>query len=338
MDSLQIGTAIAHRGERAFGAIKVAELNDGSPVEIPVGILHGAKPGPVVWMQNGVHGMEYTGMGGIQRVLNGCDPREMAGSVVGIPMVNIMAYRYGTRGAPQDGLDMNRTYPGKPLDAAMHVFAHTELVLDQIFSEIKRVADCVLDCHAGGWHAYMSPYAQYATGMGGDDTYEQKCHELAVATGMTLIWRTESAFMEEKAPGSLKVWAAKLGIPGLTLEVGGEGKMVDPEVGRFHQALMNVLRHLGIVAGKPEIPGEQYEVIKGHWLRPTTGGCLVVKARPLERVKKGQVIHIITDLLGRERERLLAPVDGVVVGIRTHGKVNSGDYCGNIGIIGKRGV
>lgn len=334
MDVLEVGTAVARRGERAFGVLKVAELNDGSPVEIPVGVLHGSKPGPVVWMQNGVHGMEYTGMGGIQRILHGCNPSEMSGSVVGVPMVNIMAYRYGTRSAPQDGLDMNRTYPGKPLEAAMHVFAHTEIVLDEVFNIIRDLADYVFDCHAGGWHAYMSPYAQYAAGLGSGDEYEWKCHDLAVASGMTLVWRTEAAFMDEKAPGSLKVWAAKEGIPGLTLEVGGQGQMVDPEVGRFHLALLNILRHLRVVPGEPERPKEQYTVVKGHWLRPKTGGCLVVKAKPLERVKKGQVIHIVTDLLGRERERLVAPVDGIVVGLRTHGKVSSGEYCGNIGLIG----
>lgn len=333
MDELQVGTVVARRSERAFGTLKVAELNDGSPVEVPLGILHGANPGPVVWIQNGVHGMEYTGMGAIQRVLRGVDPAALTGSIVAVPMVNILAYRAGTRGAPQDGLDMNRSYPGRPLGQAMHVFAHTEFVIHQIFEEIRRVANYVLDCHAGGWFTTMAPYAQYFVGLGSDAEYEKTCQRLAEASGLTIVWRTQAAFAAEKAPSSLKIWAAKASIPGITLEVGGQGRMDEGEVARFHLALMNILRHLEMIPGEVVIPEPQVRVVKGHWLRPQTGGCLWVKATPLERVKQGQVIHVITDLLGRERERLLAPVDGIVTGIRTLGMVNTGDYCGNIGLI-----
>lgn len=333
MNTLQVGTAAAQRGEKAFGALKVAELNDGSPVQIPIGVIHGAQPGPVVWMQNGVHGMEYTGMGGIQRVLRDLSPGELKGSVVAVPFVNILAYRAGTRGAPQDGLDLNRSYPGRPLSQAMHVFAHTELVVHQISSEIKRVANYVLDCHAGGWYTTMSPYAQYFTGLGGDDAYEKACEGLAVASGLTIVWRTESTFVDEKAPGSMKVFAARAGIPGVTLEVGGQGRLEEAEVSRFHLALMNILRHLRMIPGEVVRPEPQVRVIRGNWLRPKTGGVLWTKVGPLDRVRQGQVTHVITDLLGNERERLVAPVDGIVVGIRTLGMVNSGEYCGNVGAL-----
>jgi predicted deacylase len=245
-------------------------------------------------------------------------------------MVNILAYRAGTRAAPQDGLDLNRSYPGKPLEQAMHVFAHTEIAVYAFFNELKRVSNYLVDCHAGGWYTTMSPYAQY---FSGEADIEDVSLAMAKASGMTLIWRTDAAEAKAKAPNSLKIWAYKEGIPGITLEMGGQGRLDEVDVARTHQSLLNIMMQLEILDGEPVIPGPQYYVKRGNWLRPESGGVLWCKAKPLDRVKEGQVIHIITDLLGREREKLLAPVDGVVVGIRTLGMVNSGEYCGNIGEI-----
>jgi hypothetical protein len=330
MQELQVGTAVAKPGERAFGFLEVGETNDGAPIRIPVGILNGSGDGPVLWLQNGAHGMEYVGMGAIQRILHGTDPASLAGAVVCVPMVNILALRAGTRGAPQDGLDLNRTYPGRPIESAMHVFAHTEIVVHKFFSELKRVANYLVDCHAGGWFTTMSPYAQYFTS---GDSVEIASEEMARASGMTLIWHTSAREAEEKAPNSLKIWSYKAGIPGITLELGGQGRLDEGDVAGTHRALQNIMMKLGLLEGEPTIPGPQYFVKKGHWLRPETGGILHCRAKPLDRVKEGQIIHTITDVLGREREHLSAPVDGVIVGIRTLAVVNSGEYCGNVGEI-----
>jgi len=328
MNELHVGTATAEPGKKGYGFLEVGETNDGAPIRIPVGVILGKTPGPTLWLQNGAHGMEYVGMGAIQRILQGVDPAEVSGGVVCIPMVNILAFRAGTRGAPQDGLDWNRSYPGNPLERAMHVFAHTEIAVHKFFSELVRVSNYLVDCHAGGWYTTMSPYAQY---FASENETEDKSHAMAEASGMTLIWRTSALEAIDKAPNSLKIWAYKEGIAGITLELGGQGRLDEDHVERTHRSLLNIMKQLGILPGKPASFGDQYLVKRGHWLRPEAGGVLWCKAKPLDRVKKGQVIHIITDLLGRERQRLIAPVDGVVVGIRTLGIVNSGEYCGNIG-------
>lgn len=323
-----VGTARAASGERRDGLLHVAELNDGTPVSMPVAVVNGRQDGPVLWVQNGVHGMEYVGAGAIHRVLKAVRPPALRGALIVLPMVNILAYRAGARSAPLDGLDMNRIYPGRPLPQVMHVFGHSEVVIHKVFSEVRRLATHVLDLHSGGWYTTMSPYAQYLDGQG---PFHEASAALARASGMTLIWRSSAAFMDEKAPSSLKIWAAKANIPGVTLEVGGQGRLVLGEVRRMAQAVLNIMRHLNMIDGAPDLPSRQYVVRQGHWLRPRSGGLLFARVKPLQRVRKGQVTHMITDLLGRPRERLRAPVDGVVVGVRTLGTVNSGDYCGNVG-------
>jgi predicted deacylase len=190
------------------------------------------------------------------------------------------------------------------------------------------VASHVIDCHAGGWFNSMSSYVQY---IHGDSEVEKTSQGMAEASGMTLIWSAESSEVQQKAPNSLKLWASKAGIPSITLEKGGQGLLRDDDVVPTYHAILNVMKYLGMLAGQPQINGSPQRVKRGHWLRPETGGALWCKAKPLDRVRKGETVMIVTDLLGRERERLLSPVDGVVVGIRMLGTVNSGEYCGNIG-------
>lgn len=325
--AITVGTATASRGKTVFGELKVAELNDSSPINIPVAIVQGETDGPVLWVQNGVHGDEYVGLGAIQWLLRDLDPARLRGTVIALPVVNIMAYRERSRMASQDGLDMNRMYPGKPLETAMHLQAHTELILYALTNYMKAYADVILDCHDGSAIATMSPYAQYfdsASDAG------KKSRELAIATGMSIVWRSSQGFIDEKAPGSLKTFLNQVGIPGLTLEVGGQGRLDRKDVSRMNLALRNCLVHLGMVDGKLERPDDQVFINKAKWLRPSKGGSFWPNVEPLQRVSQGDLFATVTDLFGREKERLLAPTDGIVVGIRTHGTAHTGEYCGNV--------
>lgn len=325
---MRIGTAVVKPGEIAYGAVKVAELNDSSPVEVPVAIVRGHQDGPVLWVQNAVHGDEYVGLGGIQWLLRDLDPQSLCGSVIALPVVNILAYRARSRMAPQDGMDMNRSYPGKPLEKAMHLQAHTELVLHTVFGLMREYATAVVDCHDGSSAASMSPYAAY---YAGPSDWEQRSRELAIQSGMTIVWKTVADFIEDKYPGSLKIYLAETGIPSVTLEVGGQGRLDETDVRRMHRALLNCLHHLDMIDGEIVIPEPQVFISRGNWLRPSRGGTFWPKVRPLQRLKKGDLFGVVTDLFGRDRERLLAPADGIVVGVRTHGTVHSGEYCGNVG-------
>ena len=69
-NEIAIGTVKAASGERRDGLLHVAELNDGSPVAIPIAVVNGVQDGPVLWVQNGVHGMEDVGAGAFHRVLS----------------------------------------------------------------------------------------------------------------------------------------------------------------------------------------------------------------------------------------------------------------------------
>jgi len=52
-----VGTATAARGQKAQGAIKVPAGSDAG-YDIPVVVVHGARPGPVLAVVSGAHGTE----------------------------------------------------------------------------------------------------------------------------------------------------------------------------------------------------------------------------------------------------------------------------------------
>lgn len=326
--AINIGTAKAEPGKTGCGFLKVAELNDGSPVEVPVAIINGAADGARLWIQNGVHGDEYVGMAAIQELLAETDPAQVRGAVILIPMLNVLGYRAGHRSAPQDGMDMNRIWPGNPLDKAMHLWAHSELVVHAVLQQMVAHADCLLDVHDAGFMGVMSPYVAYYTGP--QELYEKQ-KAVAFAAGMDLIWETQPGWVTEKVPGSVKLHMQRLGIPSVTLEVGGEGRLDRIAVERMVRAFKNIMKHLGIVPGEPELRPNPFFVTKGNWLRASRGGVLYKTVDVLEKVEKGQTVAVIRDFFGREVERLVSPCDGVVIGQRTLGQVSTGQYVCNVG-------
>ena len=327
-DAIVIGSAKADETGVFYGAFKVGELNDSSPVEVPVCIVRGAARGPVLWLQNAIHGDEYVGLGGIQWVLRDVRPEQLAGTIVAIPAANPLAFRARGRAAPQDGMDANRSYPGKPLETAMHLTAHTELLVYELFRYMMEYADVIVDCHDGSTVCTMAPYAAYYEGPA---EFQKASRALAIASGMTIVWRTMGGFTAEKFPNSLKVYLGQKGVPGLTLEVGGRGQLDRADVARMHGALMNILRHLGMIEGQVTVPEPAVFINKGNWMRPAAGGVFWPEVQPAQRVRKGDLFAVVTDLFGREKERLLCPADGIVVGVRVSGTTHSGEYCGNVG-------
>src|SRR5215831_17670962 len=82
-----VGTAKATRGQTAFGAIEVPAGSDAA-LSIPVAVVHGARPGPVLAIVSGAHGTEYTSIIAVERLIGQLDAAQVAGTVILVPLVN----------------------------------------------------------------------------------------------------------------------------------------------------------------------------------------------------------------------------------------------------------
>ena len=111
--SFTVGTATAARGQKATGVIEVPAAADPG-LNIPVVVVHGSKPGPVLALVSGAHGTEYASIIALEKLIGLLDPAQIAGTVIVVPLVNIPSFEQKIAHVnPVDGKSMNRMYPGK---------------------------------------------------------------------------------------------------------------------------------------------------------------------------------------------------------------------------------
>src|SRR3954463_6433733 len=86
--AMTVGGVTAQAGKTAMGIIAVPAGSD-SALDIPVAVIHGAKPGPVVAFVAGSHGTEYSSIIAMQRLISRLDASRMSGTVIVVPIINI---------------------------------------------------------------------------------------------------------------------------------------------------------------------------------------------------------------------------------------------------------
>jgi uncharacterized protein len=81
----------------------------------PVISVAGAKRGPVLFVNAGVHGGEYPAIEAVIRLSNALDPKKIAGTVILMPVMNLPAFRARTPFVcPIDNVNPNSVFPGDP--------------------------------------------------------------------------------------------------------------------------------------------------------------------------------------------------------------------------------
>jgi predicted deacylase len=71
-----VGTASAAPGQKVTGYLEVLPGVDGG-TNIPVVVVNGAKPGPILALVTGAHGTEYASIIAIERLIVDLDPNEI---------------------------------------------------------------------------------------------------------------------------------------------------------------------------------------------------------------------------------------------------------------------
>lgn len=316
MSNLVVGSASAAPGTRARGVIPVTNLPGGRPLEIPILLLHGAKPGPVLWVDAVIHGDEPEGTLACHMVDAELDPTAMSGSLVLVPVLNVPAYEAAQRGNPLDtfSYDLNRIYPGKADGYLTErlAYAHSQLLRD--------VATCEISIHSGGAHSYLSETIFATT--------DEKAIELAQAMGASWSLILKS-FLPKGSPPAVMFEAGK---PGITVELGGRPATSPSDFNRCARILadgiLNVMRHYGMISGAPAYATHWQTGVQHALLAPVSGLFLADPSlRFQQSMERGDLIARIVNVYGDELAELRAPTDGVIFGLRALPNVQTGDWC-----------
>lgn len=302
-------------GESRNVKLAVSESYSSMTVRIPIHIRRGPVDGPTVFVTAALHGDEINGTGAVRQLLQDPDFQLVKGTVIAIPVLNILAFDRHSRYLP-DRRDLNRSFPGSSSGTLAARMART------IFDEIVARCDYGIDLHTAAVRRTNYPNVRA-------DMKNPEVRRLANAFGCEVI-------LDSAGPkGALRREACRAGCPTIVME-GGEVWKVEPSIVESAiRGVKNVLRYLEMIDAPPEMLKYQVVVEKSKWVRAERGGFLQFHIKAGDIVEKGQALATNTTLLGTEHSVLEAPFSGVVVGMTTLPAVNPGEPVCNLGKLPK---
>lgn len=303
------------RGESRDVQLSVSESYSSMSVQIPIHIRRATEDGPVVFITAALHGDEINGTGAVRQLIQDPDFTLLRGSVMLVPVLNILAFDRHSRYLP-DRRDLNRSFPGSANGSLARRMAHV------IFNEIVSRCDYGIDLHTAALRR-----TNYPTVRG--DLTNPDVRWLAEAFGSEII-------LNGKGPsGALRREACHAGCPTIIME-GGEVWKVEPGiVESATRGVKNVLRKLKMLDSPTESPKYRVVIEKSKWIRAERGGFLQFHIKPGDIVEKGEPLATNTTLLGHEHSMLYAPFDAVVIGMTSLPAISPGEPLCNLGKLPK---
>ena len=154
--ALTVGTATAVTGQTVTGFIEVSAGSDVG-TNIPVAVIRGPKPGPILALVAGAHGTEYASIIALEGLIQELNPAEISGTVIIVPLVNIASFEQKVPHVnPVDGKSMNRFYPGNPNGT------QTERASWAMTKQVVEKSDYLIDLHGGDLDESLRPYSYWA--------------------------------------------------------------------------------------------------------------------------------------------------------------------------------
>jgi len=299
------------RNQRSNVFLPVSESYSGISLKIPIQIHRGEEDGPVVFVTAALHGDELNGTGAIRELI--CDEslKLQRGALILVPILNLLAFDRHSRYLP-DRRDLNRFFPGSNKGSLTGRIAH------KIFSEIVARSSLGIDLHTASVRRTNYPNVRA-------DLSNPTARKLAVEFGSEVI-------LDSTGPdGSLRTEATKRGVPTVVME-GGEVWKVEPAiVATALRGIKNILCSLGMINDPVDRPESQVIIKTTKWIRADRGGFLQFHVRPGQVVQQHQPLATNTSLLGQEKNALVSPFSGIVLGMTTLPAVSPGEPICHIG-------
>jgi uncharacterized protein len=323
--TLTVGGVTAARGQKRTGTIDVPAGSDGA-LQIPVAVVHGAKPGPVLALVAGSHGTEYASIVALVRLIARLDPSEISGSVIVVPIINTPSFdRVVPHLNPVDGKNMNRTYPGNA-DGTQ-----SERASYAITREVVEKSDHLIDYHGGDLDEDLRPYSYWS--KTGQEPIDRISKEMVLAFGLDTVIISTDRPTDPSASRYLENTATTRGKPSLTVEAGRAGTVAPEDVRALIEGTLSVMRYLKM------LPGAATPVENPVWVDSLAsvvseaGGVFVPRVARGSFIQKGMVLGEVTDFFGNPRFEARSPASGIVLYVRAVPSAVKGDTLASIGTV-----
>lgn len=308
VDRLDIA-GLADGSRHAFD-LTIVPLGDGSVLRVPVKVIAGRGARPHLLAIAGIHGDEPEGMLALIDLWHELSPEQVTGRLVMVPVANPTAFAAGQRRSPLDGLDLNRTFPGKPDGSP------SEQLAERLYTRLAANADFVFSLHSWLATGTVVPFVEV---WDEDGPVAQAGRRAAFASGFELIQPIHW-------PAGLLVRIAnETGIPAIEAEIGDMGTSQPENRAAYHDHLIALMQHLGMLAGTPQAHPKARLVAACHVLAPV-GGMMRLRVALGEWTEEGDVLATLHDLHGELVADIRAPTEGLVAVHRTFVLVRPGDH------------
>jgi predicted deacylase len=322
-----VGTATARRGEKALGGIVVPPGVD-SGYTIPVAVLHGARPGPVLALVSGAHGTEYASIIALEKLVGSLDPAAIAGTVIVVPLVNLASFEQKVPHLnPVDQKNMNRFYPGS-LSGTV-----TERASYLITKQVVEPSDHLIDLHGGDLDESLRPYSYWT--VTGNPAQDSVSKAMVLAFGLDHIIVSADRPKDPAASRYLENTATTRGKPSITVEAGYAGTVMPVDLDALVDGCLNVMGYLRMIERPVKPVKRPLWLVKVVTVASDSTGVFYPLVQRDMWVQAGARIGYVTDYLGRKLAEFAAPEAGLVLYINAVPSLAKGGTVATIGVLGK---
>lgn len=311
-------------GERGLVQLGAGMNTTGSPLTLTVHVYHGARGGPTLALVATTHGDEWSAIESLRRLLGELDLETLRGRLLVVPVAHPSALATATHQLPGEP-DFQHALPGGQATL-------TERLAALLAEHVLQQSDALLDFHGGCWGQLVGCVA-----YGGDypnPAVSEEARALARAFGWPYL-QARAVFSTHPGPRSVLGWfGGELSRPAAAIELGGAGfgaewdeRMTLAQL----RGLRNVLRHLEMLPGRPELPARFLHFGAVRNVQAPADGLLVSKVRTDHlgaRLEEGELLGELYDPQRLRRiARLTCPGRGLLFHLRGNGPVQAGTSC-----------
>jgi hypothetical protein len=323
-ERLSVGPLAAAPGTTASGEIAVPALGADRGTTIPITLVNGSRPGPVLALVAGVHGMEYAPILALQRLRDRLDPSQLRGALILVHVANVPSFLGRTiYYSPVDGKNLNRVFPGRR-DGTV-----SERIADLITREVIERSTHVIDVHCGDGNESLRPYSYWMTTAAPE--VNEASRRLVLAFGLDHIVIDRERPADPAASVYLSNTASLRGRPAITVESGALADTDEASIARIERGVRGVMRELGMAPEGPPAVEHPVWIDRSEVLRAKTTGILYPQVERGTTVAAGALLAHVTDFAGTRLEEIRAPFDGEVLYVVATPPITAGEPVAFIG-------
>ena len=304
--SLVVGDQQVAVGSKADITLEIAAGDKDGATFIPVTVVRGKHPGPVLAAVAGVHGYEYTSILAVEKWLKTLNPENMHGSVIVVRVAHVPAFENRSVYVnPHDRKNLNRSFPGKANGS------QTERIAWAISQQVVAKADFLIDLHSGDGGEWLAPFI----GVYGGPLSSDYPQALAVAEAFNfpnVVRYKMNTQKQVDTRRSLNRQGVAAKIPTILVEIGEHGTATPAQVKAMIAGLSATLNVMGIDKTKPNSrTSKSLRYFDNTKSVPVNHAGLWFPTHAKGRfIEKGEVLGVLKDYFGNELEQVKAPVSG----------------------------